>query len=116
MCFARWKNWAEVIHPALATLYPIPQRYFVPNRIRNQHRQRLEVSGLWDLEDPEPVAKQSMKERAETLAQNTDKGTPQQKEEFKRAFEADKVGERLSRFESLETQDLPGERQSATHL
>ena len=36
-------------------MLPIPQRYFVPNRIRQMHQPRLEAVGLWDAtqEDPE---------------------------------------------------------------
>jgi len=91
MCFARWKNWAEVLHPAFATMYSIPQRYFVPNRIRKQHRHRLEASGLWDLKDPEPKEKQSLKERAQNQGQGSVQSETHKKDTFKRAFESEKV-------------------------
>jgi hypothetical protein len=30
-------------------MLPIPQRYYVPGRIRDSYRPRLEASGLWNL-------------------------------------------------------------------
>lgn len=31
----------------IAYALPVPQRYYVPSRIRNMHRHRLEAAGLW---------------------------------------------------------------------
>jgi sorting and assembly machinery component 37 len=31
-------------------MMPIPQRYYVPNRIRESYRLRLEAAGLWSTE------------------------------------------------------------------
>lgn len=33
---------------------PIPQRYYVPNRIRELYKPRLEASGLWPTETEAP--------------------------------------------------------------
>jgi sorting and assembly machinery component 37 len=37
----------------LASLYPVPQCYYVPHRIRALHAPRLDASGLWDLSGEE---------------------------------------------------------------
>lgn len=48
---------------ALAKLMPVPQRWFVPSRLRQIHQPRLEAIGMWDahyVEEPEtskPVTK-----------------------------------------------------------
>lgn len=41
------ENWVEVTHPALVSMLPVPQRYYVPDRIRSLYKPRLETSGLW---------------------------------------------------------------------
>lgn len=41
----------------LARLMPLPQRLFVPSRLRKIHQPRLEAIGMWDahfIEEPEP--------------------------------------------------------------
>lgn len=35
-------------------MMPIPQRYYVPNRIRELHKPRLEAVGLWPAETEAP--------------------------------------------------------------
>ncbi|KAF8609984.1 hypothetical protein BDV93DRAFT_482949 [Ceratobasidium sp. AG-I] len=43
---------------ALAKFMPIPQRWFVPNRLRQMHQPRLKAIGMWDahyIEEPETV-------------------------------------------------------------
>lgn len=36
-------------------MMPIPQRYYVPNRIRELYKPRLEVAGLWPTETEAPL-------------------------------------------------------------
>jgi len=40
-------NWSNVTLPALAAMFQIPQKYYVPRRIRDSYFPRLEASGLW---------------------------------------------------------------------
>ncbi|KAJ7905718.1 hypothetical protein B0H14DRAFT_2661291 [Mycena olivaceomarginata] len=40
-------NWSKLIGMNIAYALPVPQRYYVPSRIRNMHRHRLEAAGLW---------------------------------------------------------------------
>ncbi|KAJ7510071.1 hypothetical protein B0H11DRAFT_1957498 [Mycena galericulata] len=41
-------NWAKLTHPALAYSLPVPQRYYVPGRMRDIRRPRLEAAGMWN--------------------------------------------------------------------
>ena len=41
-------NYFEFTRPLLSSLFPIPQRYYVPNRLRLQYKPRLEAAGLWN--------------------------------------------------------------------
>ncbi|VDC06646.1 unnamed protein product [Peniophora sp. CBMAI 1063] len=43
------ENYSTLVYPTLASLYPVPQRYYVPHRIRDLHAPRLDASGLWNL-------------------------------------------------------------------
>lgn len=70
----------------MASMLPIPQRYYVPGRIREMHRPRLEAAGLWSQAASEPE-KDSFGKR-----QKTD----DPKDEYARAFERDKVQYSLS--------------------
>ena len=47
-------NYWKLIRPTLAKMMPIPQRYYVPNRIRELHKPRLEAVGLWSTESGVP--------------------------------------------------------------
>ena len=47
-------NYWKLIRPTLAKMMPIPQRYYVPNRIRELHKPRLEAVGLWPTESETP--------------------------------------------------------------
>lgn len=43
------------MHPLLASMFPVPQKYFVPRRIRDTYIPRLEAVGLWNLPVEEKV-------------------------------------------------------------
>jgi len=40
-------NFAQVVHRDLVPLFPIPQRYYLPSRLRTALQPRLESAGLW---------------------------------------------------------------------
>ncbi|KAL5532569.1 hypothetical protein ACEPAF_4343 [Sanghuangporus sanghuang] len=42
-------NYYEFVKPALAELFPVPQRYYVPDRLRGIYKPRLEATGLWSI-------------------------------------------------------------------
>lgn len=53
--FAIKKNYAECTHNAFTSILPVPARYYLPARIRETARIRLQASGLWHTdEDSEP--------------------------------------------------------------
>jgi len=68
-------------------MMPIPQRYYVPNRIRELHKPRLEFVGLWPTE-PETPSEQS-KLGASLLGKPPPKKDP--KEIAKSAFALEQV-------------------------
>ncbi|KXN92218.1 hypothetical protein AN958_08671 [Leucoagaricus sp. SymC.cos] len=76
-------NWERVIHPALVSMYGVPQRYYVPGRIRASYKPRLESAGLWSLPPPEPAKKQLSKQSANETRKEA-------KETFTQAFEKEK--------------------------
>ncbi|KAJ7271986.1 hypothetical protein B0H12DRAFT_1092334 [Mycena haematopus] len=45
-------NWGKLIGLTLAYALPVPQRYYVPGRMRDMHRHRLEAAGLWIQQPP----------------------------------------------------------------
>ncbi|KIJ69017.1 hypothetical protein HYDPIDRAFT_80765 [Hydnomerulius pinastri MD-312] len=79
-------NFWGLTNPALASEMRIPQKYYVPGRIREMYKPRLEASGMWSLpaaekEKKSPFAKEEKK-------QEDHKGT------FARVFEREKVLEK----------------------
>ncbi|KDQ60995.1 hypothetical protein JAAARDRAFT_173425 [Jaapia argillacea MUCL 33604] len=78
-------NWTQLIGPTLASDLPVPQKYYVPGRIREAYKPRLEASDLWNLPGVEQEEKTKFGEKK-----------PEEKKEhkFKRVFEREKVAER----------------------
>jgi sorting and assembly machinery component 37 len=79
-------NYAAVTHPTLSSFYSPPQSYYVPRRIRQVYRTRLEATGLCttsaeesELEKPKPFG-----------AEEKQKDDP--KQTFKDAFQRERVG------------------------
>ncbi|KAJ7632811.1 hypothetical protein FB45DRAFT_913562 [Roridomyces roridus] len=78
MLFSLPENWNTLIHPTLAYALPVPQRYYVPGRIRNLRRPRLESVGLWN-ETPAETKKLLPKR------------TSEHKDKIAQTFQRDKV-------------------------
>ncbi|KAG1756649.1 outer mitochondrial membrane transport complex protein-domain-containing protein [Suillus paluster] len=74
-------NFWNLTNPVMASMLPIPQRYYVPGRIREMHRPRLEAAGLWT-----QLASELQKD---SFGKRQKKVDP--KDEYARAFERDKV-------------------------
>lgn len=47
-------NYCRLTYPSFAQALPVPQRYYVPRRIRETYKPKLEAVGLWD--PPEDVS------------------------------------------------------------
>ena len=77
-------NWEKVVRPALVEIYGVPQRYYVPERIRASFKPRLESASLWTLPHPEPEKKSFKDKKAGTLRK-------QVKEAYNQTLEKEKV-------------------------
>lgn len=49
MLYSVQNNWENVTQPALVSMMSLPQKYYVPHKIRDSYRPRLEAAGLWNL-------------------------------------------------------------------
>lgn len=83
MLYSLNANWSRLTLPALAKMIPLPQRYYVPKRIRESYKPRLEAAGLWNL----PGIEQEV-EKPKFGEKPKDKD---HKDEFKKVFEREKV-------------------------
>ncbi|KAI5119739.1 hypothetical protein M0805_008669 [Coniferiporia weirii] len=62
-------NYYENVRPALAELFPVPQRYYVPDRLREAYKPRLEAAGLWSVHAEE--AEEEKRKKASVAAEST---------------------------------------------
>lgn len=68
--FASEENWEGLTLKALATIFPVPQKYYVPSKMREAYQPRLESAGLWSQLPPveekkkTPFEKELRKRRA----------------------------------------------------
>lgn len=69
-------------------MLPIPQRYYVPTRIRESYQPRLEAVNLWNLPGIEQ-AEEEQKHKFWEKAKAPVEGEP--KEKFKSVFERERV-------------------------
>lgn len=83
------ENFWGLTNPALASEMPVPQKYYVPGRIREAYRPRLEAAGLWRLPDAEEE-QLGMFERDKKKKRNY-------KVTFERAFAREMVGDQWGR-------------------
>ncbi|KAI6028676.1 hypothetical protein F5J12DRAFT_806866 [Pisolithus orientalis] len=102
MFFGVDANFWGLTRPTLGSLMPIPQRYYVPGRIRESYRRRLETCGLWCL----PEAEQ---ERKSPFAK-TEKKRDDHVGTFTRAFEREKVMEKARAILDLYARLLDGKK------
>lgn len=79
-------NWHGMTASAIANILPIPQRYYVPNRIRDMHRPRLEAAELWNLSG---IEQEQDKPKFGEKPKSEGDGDP--KDKFKKVFEREKV-------------------------
>lgn len=75
-------------NPALASMFPVPQKYYVPRRMRNSYYSRLASAGLWKqvIEEEKPQKEKFPRDvkpaEKERLSANTT---------FSQAFDKEKV-------------------------
>ncbi|EPQ58339.1 hypothetical protein GLOTRDRAFT_72674 [Gloeophyllum trabeum ATCC 11539] len=83
--YAMQVNWRELVHPTFAMMLPVPQRYYVPGRLRDTYKSRLESSDLWDVSGEEVEEKPKFGEK---------KKEEPKEHQFKRVFQRDKIVEK----------------------
>ncbi|KAG1827166.1 outer mitochondrial membrane transport complex protein-domain-containing protein [Suillus subaureus] len=93
-------NFWKLTNPTMASMLPIPQRYYVPGRIREMHRPRLEAAGLWT-----QAASEAEKD---SFGKRQKKDDP--KDEYARAFERDKVSTQAKTSFALYAKLLNGQK------
>ncbi|KAH9854212.1 hypothetical protein C2E23DRAFT_820005 [Lenzites betulinus] len=94
MLYSLNENWAGVTRPALVSMLPVPQRYYVPARIRNSHKARLQAVDLWDV--PEEEEAEAEEERRVVFGKRKKQklGANAGPLQYKKAFEREKVVEK----------------------
>lgn len=83
--YSHQDNWTGLMQSALASLLPVPQCYYVPGRIRESHRPRLEAAGLWNLLEVEKQEKKLFRDALKPPKEKIDTHIIQ------KAFEREKV-------------------------
>ncbi|KAF8077822.1 hypothetical protein FPV67DRAFT_14949 [Lyophyllum atratum] len=81
--YSHQDNWVGLTHPALASMYPLPQRYYIPGRIRQSYKPRLEAAGLWNLNAVDGEENQPFRMLGKKKEENT--------KVFQQAFGREKV-------------------------
>ncbi|KAI0748105.1 Tom37 C-terminal domain-containing protein [Daedaleopsis nitida] len=90
MLYSLQENWCSVTRPALATMLPIPQRYYVPSRIRTSYKARLEAAELWHV----PEDEDEPEEPRNVLGRRRKQRPENEPHKFKTALEREKVIEK----------------------
>ena len=81
------ENWSGVTGPALVSMLPVPQRYYVPSRIRTSYKARLEAAELWHV----PEIENEPEEPGRLLGRRKKHHPPSEPHKFKTAFEREKA-------------------------
>ncbi|PIL23981.1 hypothetical protein GSI_13732 [Ganoderma sinense ZZ0214-1] len=90
MLYSLQENWSGVTGPALVSMLPVPQRYYVPLRIRTSNKARLEAAELWHV----PEVEDEPEEPRRVLGRRKKRHPPNEPHKFKPAFERQKVVEK----------------------
>lgn len=72
----------------MASMLPVPLRYYVPARIRESYRPRLETAELWDTPGLE---KEEEDDRMSSLRKDRRKKKESKAQKLKRVFEREKA-------------------------
>ncbi|KAG9019568.1 hypothetical protein FRB90_000476 [Tulasnella sp. 427] len=107
--YALAPNFRKLTLPTLASFLPIPQKYYIPSRLRDMYKPRLEAAGLWELADDDAAdehgaAAQKATKWMRNPLDKAKEGTVGEEppEQVKKAFAREKVIERAkSTFQLL---------------
>ncbi|CDO68301.1 hypothetical protein BN946_scf184799.g28 [Trametes cinnabarina] len=92
MLYSLQENWADVTRPALISMLPVPQRYYVPARIRESHKARLEAVELWDV--PEVQEEEPEQQRRVVFGKRKKHRPDPDAHHFKKTFNREQVVEK----------------------
>ncbi|KAJ7063447.1 outer mitochondrial membrane transport complex protein-domain-containing protein [Mycena amicta] len=89
-------NWEQLVHPTLAYALPVPQRFYVPRRMKNSYKACLAASGLWyqPVAHALPTSNPFKRDHEESLAARRRDEldmAAQRKDQFTEAFLRDKA-------------------------
>ncbi len=87
-------NWTGKTRPTLVSILPIPQRYFIPQRLRESYRPRLEAALLWS---PEAIEQEEEEERQRFSFRKVPKKNKKAAEK-RHNLEQEKVGRSITRI------------------
>ncbi|EKM55137.1 uncharacterized protein PHACADRAFT_120191 [Phanerochaete carnosa HHB-10118-sp] len=90
-------NWTRQTRHTLAVMLPIPQRYYVPERIRLSWKPRLEAAELWDVVGIEEEEERERQRFSFGLQKKRTKKN-QDKLKFKETFERKRVTDKAKAF------------------
>ncbi|KIO32509.1 hypothetical protein M407DRAFT_18562 [Tulasnella calospora MUT 4182] len=108
--YALAPNYRKLTLPTLASFLPIPQKYYVPGRLRDMYKPRLEAADLWDLAEDDgndeqgAATKKATKWMRNPLEKAKEEVTGDEPpEQVKKAFVREKLIERCrATFQLLE--------------
>ncbi|KAL7283375.1 hypothetical protein ACG7TL_002805 [Trametes sanguinea] len=92
MLYSLHENWIDVTRPALISMLPVPQRYYVPARLRESHKARLEAVELWDV--PEVEEEEPEEQRRVVFGKRRKHRPDPEAHHFKKTFNREQVVER----------------------
>ena len=88
MLYSVPSNWANMTYQALSSMFPLPQRLFVPARIREVYKPRLEAAGLWSI----PEFEKEIKKPFQQVSREAEKA--ENANFFLQAFDKEKAAEK----------------------
>ncbi|KAI0709218.1 Tom37 C-terminal domain-containing protein, partial [Earliella scabrosa] len=94
MLYSLQENWSSVTRPALVSMLPVPQCYYVPSRIRGSYKARLEASELWHV----PEVEDEPEEPRSVLGRRKKQRADDKPHKYKSVLEREKVVEKTRSF------------------
>ncbi|KAF8798160.1 hypothetical protein BYT27DRAFT_7265267 [Phlegmacium glaucopus] len=99
--YASNENWVNLTHPSLASMFPVPQKYYVPRRIRDTYIPRLEAVGLWTIPLEENTTEKSFQSQQKSLPTGNIKSNTTVSQAFQREKVTEKARAELEIYNQL---------------
>ncbi|CCM02080.1 uncharacterized protein FIBRA_04157 [Fibroporia radiculosa] len=91
-------NWWNVTRPAIVSALPVPQCYYVPERLRNSYRPRLEAAEMWNISSVDQDDKENV---MSAFRKDKRKNKQAETQRFKTVFARDKAAQQAREFLSI---------------